>query len=165
MRGRNRSAWDQLSDVEILGDPAVKVAEIDESLSVKYKGKEYKNADRINVGVSGVAEVAAWAGPGNPGVPFQFAVPVSTPTKVYRVTVPSFIAPFLVFSSVKIGPTELIDGQPICGDIWSEVSENNAVDWPTAETSQTITFTGQSFATAAVTMRQPRITLYAVRLR
>lgn len=164
MKGRNRSAWDSLQDIEILGDPAVKVAEIDDNLAVKYKGKEYKNADRINVGVSGTADLPAWSGTG-PGVPFSFSVAVSTPTKVYRVTIPSFIAPFLVFSSVKIGPTELIDGNPICGDIWSEVSENNAVDWPTAETSQTITFTGQSFATSTVTMRQPRITLYAVRLR
>src|SRR5690606_40433610 len=70
---------------------------------------DLKNADRINVGVSGTADLPAWSGTG-PGVPFSFSVAVSTPTKVYRVTIPSFIAPFLVFSSVKIGPTELIDG-------------------------------------------------------
>src|SRR5690606_41829174 len=88
MKGRNRSAWDSLQDIEILGDPAVKVAEIDDSLAVKYKGKEYKNADRINVGVSGTADLPAWSGTG-PGVPFSFSVAVSTPTKVYRVTIPS----------------------------------------------------------------------------
>src|SRR5690606_41911258 len=56
--------------------------------AVKYKGKEYKNADRINVGVSGTADLPAWSGTG-PGVPFSFSVAVSTPTKVYRVTIPS----------------------------------------------------------------------------
>jgi hypothetical protein len=164
---RRRSAWDEvgesLGNVEILGEPAEEV-EVADEFAVKYKGKRYKNADKINIGVSGTQELDAYSGTG-PGVPFQFQVAVSTPSKVYKVTIPSFIAPFLVISQVTIGPWRLVDGQPISADIWSEVSRNNSVNWPTAETSQNITFSGESFATAAVAMRQPRITLFAIRLR
>lgn len=158
-----RNAWDSMNDVEIFGDPAQEIQEINDSLTVKYKGKEYTNADRINIGVSGTESISAYTS--GDGVPWSYSVPVSTPTKVYKVTIPSWIAPFLAVTSVKIGPWELIDGEAIAADVWTEVSRNNQVVWPTVETSQTITFRGVSFATSAVTMRQPRITLFAVRLR
>lgn len=158
------STWDAMNGVEIFGEPAQEVQDIDGNLTVKYKGKEYTQADRINFGLSGLGAINAWSGSGDP-IPWTFSEDVSTPTKVLQVTIPSWIAPYLLISQVKIGPYDLLDGQPICADVWTEVSRNAGVNWPTADTSQAIKFSGLSYATTSLAVRQPRITFRVIRLR
>jgi hypothetical protein len=41
-------------------------------------------------------------------------------------------------TSLKIGPTELVDGDPIFLECMTEVSLSNLISYPTAQTSQEI---------------------------
>ena len=80
-----------------------------------------------------------------------------------RVTIPSSVALFLVVATAKIAAIDLIDGEPICADIFSEVSLNNQVRWPTAQTGQQIQVSIGNTDTASA--HEPRTSLTGVRLR
>lgn len=159
------NAWDQMTGaaqqmgaVTILGDLAAMVqdpTEADRAIT-KYTQQGYTASDRIFVGLEGQKILAA-------GVEDTFQAPVSTPFKPERVTIPSWCAPFLVITSIQIGPVLLVDGRGgIPADIFTEVSTNNRISWPTVETSQDIIFRIRNVGVAP-TRVSPAV--YGVRLR
>lgn len=117
---------------EILGDPAAAINNLVEADAevVKYiaEGK-YTASDRIRVGIGAARTLAA-------GVEDTFETQVNTPFKPEIVHVPSFLQPGLMCTAFIIGPTNLIDGDPIDTSCWSEVSTQAKVSYPTANTSQ-----------------------------
>lgn len=146
-----------LGGVEIVGNPALGVSKEGAGDAVRYKVAEYLAADEIHMGIGGVIVVpAATAG-------FILQAQVSTPFKPQRVSIRSTVAPWLMIEQVTIGPTRLIDGNPISGENWSEVSLNQQIEWPTAETSQLIIF--QLANLDPVNAHRPGITLKGWRLR
>ncbi len=147
---------DILAGVDIVGDPA-QMVEDDAGSAVKYKQAGYTAADEIHMGIGGVATIPA-ASAGN-----ILQAQVSCPFKPTRVSIRSTVAPDIMVEQVRIGPTTLIEGDPIAGEIWSEVSLNQAVRWPTAETSQLIIFTLTNLN--AVDAVRPGITIKGWRLR
>lgn len=150
-------------NVQVLADPALAVDEANANQMVKYVEQGYKNAEEVNLGLGGRFEI-----PVAPNATTSTVLPVPTPNTslpymVQRVTVPSSVALFLMFTGVKIAAIDLIDGEAICADIFSEVSLNNGVRWPTAQTGQQIQVSvGNTDPTAA---HEPRISLTGVRLR
>lgn len=149
-------------NVEVLGAPAI----LSESISqdaVRFYNNGFKSADEVNLGLTGIQE---WAAAPNPLTPNYQDVPNPTldlPFSTQRVTIPSTVAPFFVISNVKIAAIQLIEGQPVCGEIFSEVSLNNGVRWPTAQTGQNIRMTLGNTDTANA--YQPRVSLTGIRLR
>jgi hypothetical protein len=80
-----------------------------------------------------------------------------------RLTIPSSVSLFLMMTSAKIAAIDLIDGDPITADVFSEVSLNNGVRWPTANTGQQLQL--QAANTDPAAAHEPRISLTGVRLR
>lgn len=155
MRGGRVSGTEILGQPEILGDPAALVATEADQDVVRYTQNGYRASDRIHFGVTGTQLLAA-------GATQTFSQGVATPFKPTKMTIPSVVAPFLVITSCKIGPTELIDGQGVAADIFSEVSLNAGISWPTVETSQEIKITLQNIGPDPV---MPRVSVHGIRLR
>lgn len=147
--------------VQVLGDAAMPV-DVPPN-PVKYQNQVYKTAEEINIGLGGRFEVAA-APNGTQSTVSAIPTPnVSLPFMTQRVTIPSSVALFLLVPTAKIAAIDLIDGEPICADIFSEVSLNNGVRWPTAQTGQQIQLSIANTDTAS--SHEPRISLTGVRLR
>lgn len=150
-----------LSAVEILGDPAQSVAEPERF--VKYQDKVYKVAEEINVGIGGRETVLAATSP-TVGTERQIPSPnIDQPFLTQRVTIPSSVALYLMVSFAQVSSVVLLDGDAICADIFSEVSLNNGVRWPTAQTGQS--FRISIINTDNTSAHEPRMTLTGVRLR
>jgi hypothetical protein len=153
----------QLGSVQVLGDAAIPV-DVPPN-PVKYQNQTYKTAEEINLGLGGRFVVPAAAGPG-PTQTTVLPIPspnTSLPFMAQRITIRSAIAPFFIITNAKIAAIDLIDGEPICADIFSEVSLNSGIRWPTAQTGQQIQVSvGNVDPTSA---HEPIITLTGVRLR
>jgi hypothetical protein len=137
-----------LGDVEILADPAVmEAAGATGPNPVPYRNSEPNQADQIFLGIGGnAAGLTIGAGA---TVPFQTTA--DRPFKPLRVCIASTVGVGLLCSQIKIGPTELIAGQPIPIEMISEVSLANVIRWPTIQTSQAILFALINPTGAAVT--------------
>lgn len=149
-------------NVEILGAPAI-LADSIAADAIKYVEQGYRVAEEINLGLTGITE---WAVAASPTQPNYQQVPNPTldlPFSAQRVTIPSWTAPYFVLSFAKIAAVELIEGQPVCADIFSEVSLNNGVRWPTAQTGQNIRITLGNTDTANA--HEPRLSITGIRLR
>ncbi len=123
-----------MGQIEIMGDTAAMVTEADKGI-VTYTEQGYKIADKTYVGLglpTGI--VMAPAG----GIDTVLDQPVVTPFKPLMLCIPSWAAPGVLVVGVQIGPTQLIDGQPIPADVFTEVSTANNFSWPTVEMSQNI---------------------------
>lgn len=116
--------------IDIVGDAAMPVTEADKGV-VTYVDRGYKIADRSYMGIGNGQTCPA-------GGNLQIAQPVVEPFKPLKMIVPSWMAPGLVLQSVSIGTVQLIDGQPVPMDAWTEVSTANGFSWPTVEMSQSI---------------------------
>lgn len=126
-----------LGDIEILGDPALALAEGNgEPFAVKYKDKEYRNAYFTNLGVSGRQLIPAAPNPAQGTVVGIVPPNIQEPYKTLSVTVSSAVAEFLLFNKINIGSTVLLNGRPITAALFSEVSLNAKVRWKTAQTGQ-----------------------------
>lgn len=153
----------RVGSVEILGDPALKVENTPEGTAIKYKDKTYTRAEQINVGVGGRAIVAA-APDATTSTTAQIPSPnLDLPFLTQKVTIPSSVALYLMLSFAQVSSVVLIDGDAICCDIFSEVSLNNHVRWPTAQTGQSIRLAVDNTDPGAA--HEPRISLTGVRLR
>lgn len=144
-----------------LGDAAIPVDE--PTNPVKYQNQQYKTAEEVNLGLGG-----RFAIPAAPSTVLSTVLPIPTPNTslpfmTQRVTIPSSVSLFLMMTQAKIAAIDLIDGEAICGDIFSEVSLNNGVRWPTAQTGQQIQTSIGNTDTAAA--HEPRLSLTGVRLR
>lgn len=146
----------EILGTQILGDPAQAVPTKADEDFVRYTETGYYAADRTYLGVGQGPQVIA------AGATAVLAVTPSTPFKIQRITMPSAAVPGLFVSNARVGPTELIDGTPIPAEVFSEVSQNNCVSWPTAETSQPISFTVTNTTAAPVSLG---IAAFGTRLR
>lgn len=150
-----------VSAVEILGDPAQAVSEPERF--VKYQDKTYRVAEEINVGIGGRAVIDAAVSP-TVGTERQIPSPnIDQPFLAQRVTIPSSVALYLMMSFAQVSSVVLLDGDAICADIFSEVSLNNGVRWPTAQTGQS--FRISLINTDNTAAHEPRLSLTGVRLR
>lgn len=121
----------RMGQIEIVGDDTALVTEADKGV-ITYVEAGYKVADKTYVGLgNGIALPGA-------GIITPLAVPVVTPFKPLKMIIPSWAAPGLVVVAVQIGPTQMIDGNPIPADAFTEVSTVNQFSWPTVEMSQQI---------------------------
>lgn len=147
--------------IQILGDAAMKVPQSQNP--VQFQEQDYDIAEEINVGLGGRFLIAA-APSAIASTSALLPTPnVSLPFMTQRATIPSSVSLFLMISSAKIAAVDLIDGDPICGDIFSEVSLNNGVRWPTANTGQQIRIGVDNTNIASAI--EPRMSLTGVRLR
>jgi hypothetical protein len=148
--------------IQVVGDTAIRV---DQSGSpIEYTEKGYTIAEEINLGLGNRFSIPAAPSPTASSI---LAVPspnnVSLPFMAQRLTIPSSVSLFLMMTSAKIAAIDLIDGDPITADVFSEVSLNNGVRWPTANTGQQIQL--QAANTDPAAAHEPRISLTGVRLR
>lgn len=147
--------------VDILGDAAVRVNQ--PANPVQYREGEYKVAEEVNLGLGGRFSIPA-AASATVGATASLPAPnTSLPFMTQRVTIPSSVALFLMVRTAKIAAIDLIDGEPICADIFSEVSLNNGVRWPTAQTGQQIQISVDNTDTTSA--HEPRMSLTGIRLR
>lgn len=149
--------------INILGDAAMPVETPPNP--VKYQNQVYRTAEEVNLGLGGRFEIPPAAGPA-PNQTTTVLIPApntSLPFMTQRVTIPSSVGLFLVIATAKIAAIDLIDGEPICAEIFSEVSLNNGVRWPTAQTGQQIAVAIGN--TDPASAHEPRVSLTGVRLR
>lgn len=148
--------------IQIVGDTAIRVDAA--GTPVEYTEKGYTIAEEVNLGIGG--RFALQVAP-SPTTGFEALIPtpqnVPLPFMAQRLTIPSSVALFLMLSMAKIAAVDLIDGDPICGDIFSEVSLNNAIRWPTANTGQQVGLRAINTTTSGPV--EPRVSLTGVRLR
>lgn len=150
-------------NVQVLADPALQVEQAQAQSMVKYTEQGYNNAEEVNIGLGGRFSIPAAASP-TTGTVLPLPSPnTSLPYMTQRVTIPSSVALFLMVTTAKIAAIDLIDANSICGDIFSEVSLNNGVRWPTAQTGQQIQVSVEN--TDATSAHEPRMSLTGVRLR
>lgn len=149
-------AVDILGAPEILGDPASMVEAAQEAAEMtRYTEAGYTASDKIWFGVgNGVVQAT--------GTTVTYSESVATPFKPLKMTIASDEAPGLFITSIKIGPIELVDGAAIPAQTLSEVSLNNKISFPTAETSQKISVTVRN---QSGVNRNVAISFYGVRLR
>lgn len=156
-----RSAYDVLGapsilgSPEILGDPASAVPNPVENDITKFIDKGYTASDKIYFGVGDGFLLAA-------GAERLFQKSVQTPFKPLRGTIASQYCPDLVITQAKVGAVDLVEGDPIPCEVWSEVSTNNMISWPTLDTSQQMLIRIRNRGLAAVPID---IGLWGVRLR
>jgi len=148
--------------IQVVGDTAIRV---DQSGSpIEYTEKGYTIAEEINLGLGNRFSIPA-APSAVLSTTLQIPAPsnVSLPFMAQRLTIPSSVSLFLMVTQAKIAAIDLIDGDPITADVFSEVSLNNGVRWPTANTGQQIQLAAANTDPAAA--HEPRISLTGVRLR
>lgn len=150
-------------NVQVLADPAMAVDEANVQSMVKYVEQGYKNAEEVNLGLGGRFSINPAPNATDSTVAALPSPNTSLPYMTQRATIPSSVALFLVVVTAKIAAIDLIESGPICGDIFSEVSLNNGVRWPTAQTGQQIQVSLGN--TDQNTAHEPRMSLTGVRLR
>lgn len=114
---------------EILGDPATAVPTASDNDITKFVDKGYTASDKIYFGLGNNTILGA-------GLELLFVQSVQTPFKPLRATFPSQYAPDILITQAKIGSVDLVEGDPVPLEVWSEVSRNNAISWPTLDVSQ-----------------------------
>lgn len=147
--------------VEVLGDAALRVDTPPNP--VPYRDQNYSVAEEVNLGLGGRFSIPAAPSPTTSTVLALPAPNTSLPFMTQRVTIPSSVALYLMLTQAKIAAIDLIDGEAICADIFSEVSLNNGVRWPTAQTGQQVQVSIGNTDTASA--HEPRCSLTGVRLR
>lgn len=113
--------------VEMLGDRAVAVADIDNP--AKYLEGKYTIQDRIDLGFAQNAAVIA------PGGQLLFTAVCSSPFKPLEFVIDSTVATFLSVMSVVIGSAIYVEGGAVPGAIYSEVSLARKISWRTVQTT------------------------------
>lgn len=144
-----------------LGDAAMAVEQAPNP--VKYQNQIYKTAEEVNLGLGGRFEIDAAPSATASTTAAVPAPNTSLPYMTQRVTIPSSVALYLMVRTAKIAAIDLVDGEAICADIFSEVSLNNGVRWPTAQTGQQIQVAIDN--TDPASAHEPRVSLTGVRLR
>jgi hypothetical protein len=112
---------------EMLGDPASMVADIDNP--AKYLEGKYTIQDRIDLGFAQNPATIA------PGAIQLFTAVCSSPFKPLRFLIDSAVAADVSVVSVVIGSAIYIEGGPVPGAMYSEVSTEGRVSWRTVQTT------------------------------
>jgi len=119
--------------VEMLGDRAVAVADIDNP--AKYLEGKYTIQDRIDLGFVQNATVLA------AGASLLFQTQCSSPFKPLEFVIDSSVATFLSITGIVIGAAIYIEGGAVPGAIYSEVSLARKISWRTVQTTVPIQVT------------------------
>jgi hypothetical protein len=122
-----------IGDVEMLGDPAMYVPTVDKPAT--YTEGKYTIQDRIDLGFAQNPTVIA------AGMQAVFTASCSSPFKPERFMIDSAIAADVSVMSIDIGSARYIEGGPVPGAVYSEVSVTNKVSWRTVQTTVPITVT------------------------
>ena len=146
----------QVGDVDIgdvdIGDPAA----MTEALKAKlYADRPFTREDEVDLGVYDGVAIGA-------GLSRQVAVQSDNPFKPIAVCIPSWQAPGLQIANVKISAINLIEGQPIPADMFTEVATINGVSYPTIQTSGRIVFDLTNTSAVSIT---PNIGIKGRRIR
>ena len=155
------SAYDDLmagsvGDVDIgdvdIGDPA----EMTPALAAKlYTDRPFTREDEVDLGIYDGVAIA-------PGASRQVAVQSDNPFKPIALCVPSWQAPGLQIANVKINAINLVEGQPVPADMFTEVSLIAGVNYPTIQTSGRIVMDLNNTSAAPIT---PNIGIKGRRIR
>jgi hypothetical protein len=136
-----------------IGERTMAVPEVDQV--AKYTEGKYTIQDRIDIGIGDNAVLA-------PGATVTYQTTVTTPFKPESFTIPSSFASDVSVVGIDIGPCRYIDGLPVPGDNYSEVSLDRKVSWGTVQTGVPIRVTLRNDTAAAVNVK---MTLRGLRLR
>jgi len=135
MRGHGSVGDVDIGDVDI-GDPT----EMVEKLAAKlYTDRPFTHEDEVDVG--GYDGVAI-----GPGLSRTLAIQVDNPFKPIAVVIPSWQSPGLQITQIQIAAVNLVEGQALPADLYTEVSTQNDVNFPTVQGSGRIlvTFTNRT---------------------
>jgi hypothetical protein len=110
-----------------VGDRANMVADIDNP--AKYLEGKYTIQDRIDLGFSQNPATIA------PGATQLFTAVCSSPFKPLRFLIDSAVAADVSVMSVVIGSAIYVEGGPVPGAMYSEVSTEGRVSWRTVQTT------------------------------
>lgn len=140
-----------IGDVDI-GDPA----ELVEALaSRKYTERPFSREDEVDLGGYDGVAIA-------PGASHDLAIQVDNPFKPLAFVVPSWQAPGLQITNIKISSVNLVEGNAIPADIFTEVSTQNNVRYPTIQTSGRVIV---SFTNNSANPITPNVALKGRRIR
>lgn len=153
--GSNLGATEILGGPEILGDPATQIPTAADQDITKYIDAGWTASDKTLMGLGDGTVLLA-------GTEALFQVQTQTPFKVLQITQASQYVPDLVLVQCKIGSVDLVEGFPIPMEMFSEVSNNAKVSWPTLDTSQSVSMRIRN--RGAVDVRID-IGFYGIRLR
>lgn len=110
-----------------VGDRANMVADIDNP--AKYLEGKYTIQDRIDLGFAQNPTTIA------PGATQLFTAVCSSPFKPLRFLIDSSVATDVSVMSVVIGSAIYVEGGPVPGAMYSEVSTEGRVSWRTVQTT------------------------------
>jgi hypothetical protein len=147
----------QVGDVDIgdvdIGDPT----ELTEALQAKlYAERPFTREDEVDLGGFDGVAIAPLGGT------HQLAIQSDNPFKPVAICIPSWQAPGLQIRNIRISAVNLIEGQPIPADMFTEVSTINRVSYPTIQTSGRILIDLINTGAVAVT---PNIGVKGKRIR
>jgi hypothetical protein len=140
-----------VSDVDISGP-----AELTERLTPQlYADRPFTREDEVDLGGYDGVSIA-------PGGAHDMAIQSDNPFKPVAICVPSWQAPGLQITNIKISGVNLIEGNAIPADVFTEVSTMNKVSFPTIQTSGRIIISFRNNSLAAIT---PNVGIKGRRIR
>jgi len=128
-----------------VGDRANMVADIDNP--AKYLEGKYTIQDRIDLGFAQNPTIIA------PGATQLFTAVCSSPFKPLRFLIDSAVASDVSVMSVVIGSAIYVEGGPVPGAMYSEVSTEGRVSWRTVQTTVPIQIIIRNDSAAAVSCK------------
>jgi hypothetical protein len=140
-----------IGDVDISG-PAALTEALQPQL---YADRPFSREDEIDLGGYDGVAIA-------PGATHDLQIQSDNPFKPMAVCVPSWQAPGLQIRNIKISGVNLVEGDAIPADMYTEVSTVSLVSFPTIQTSGRITISLFNNSLADIT---PNIGIKGKRIR
>lgn len=146
-----------VGDVDIGGqvDIGRPTEQVDALTAEAYTERPFTREDEVDLGGYDGVAIA-------PGGTHDLSVQSDNPFKPLAVVIPSWQCPGLQLANIKISSVNLIEGNPIPCDIFSEVSTKNHVSFPTIQTSGRIIFSFINTSAAPIT---PNVAVKGKRIR
>ena len=140
-----------ISDVDISGP-----AELTERLNPQlYADRPFTREDEVDLGGYDGVSIA-------PAAAHDMAIQSDNPFKPIAICIPSWQAPGLQITNIKISGVNLIEGNAIPADVFTEVSTMNKVSFPTIQTSGRIIISFRNNSAGAIT---PNVGIKGRRIR
>lgn len=140
-----------IGDVDI-GAPAELV---DKLAARMYAERPFTREDEVDLGGFDGVAIA-------PGASRDLAIQVDNPFKPIAICIPSWQAPGLQITNIRISSVNLIEGAAIPADMFTEVSTINMVSYPTIQTSGRVII---SFTNTGAVPVTPNVGLKGKRIR
>ena len=140
-----------IGDVDISG-PAALTEALQPEL---YADRPFTREDEVDLGGYDGVSIA-------PNGSHDMAIQSDNPFKPMAICIPSWMAPGLQIRNIKISGVNLIEGDAIPADVFTEVSTINMVSFPTIQTSGRIVISFFNNSLANIT---PNVALKGKRIR